>query len=187
MIPARAGEMLRVWLLRRENVPASTTAALIAVKKLFEGVGLAALSLAVPPLLPGLPRWLTNTIWAFAGAIAALTVGLVVAARRIRAAQPDSRWGRFVGGMAFLRDSRRLAAALALAAVGEVLDCAAVIACLYALDIHLPLAAAAVILFVVDTSNLFPSAPAHAGTFEVGALAAFDALHGQAAVGVAFA
>lgn len=40
---------------------------------------------------------------------------------------------------------------------------------------------------MVDTSNLFPSGPAHAGTFEVGVLAAFDALNAPTAPAVAFA
>jgi uncharacterized membrane protein YbhN (UPF0104 family) len=187
LMPARAGELLRVWLLRREDVPAATTVALIAVKKLFEGLGLAALSLLAPPLLTGLPGWLTSSIWVFAGAMAALTVGLIIGARRMRSEYADSRWGRFVSGLEFLRDNRRLLSALGLAMLGEVLDWAAVVASLYALDIHLALPAAAVILFMVDTSNLFPSGPAHAGTFEVGVLAAFDAVHGPTSAAVAFA
>lgn len=187
LMPARAGELLRVWLLRADDVPASTTLALIAVKKLFEGLGLAALSLLALPLLNGLPGWLTSSIWVFAATMAALAAGLVVGTRKIRCERADSRWGRFVGGLGFVRYNRRLAAALGLAMVGELLDCAAVVASLYALDIRFPLAAAAVILFVVDTSNLFPSGPAHAGTFEVGVLAAFDALHAPAASAVAFA
>ncbi|MEV0134042.1 lysylphosphatidylglycerol synthase transmembrane domain-containing protein [Dactylosporangium sp. NPDC050688] len=187
LMPARAGEMLRVWLLRRDGVPPGTTAALVGVKKLYEGLGLALLALAAPWLLPGLPGWLTGTIWVFAAAMAALTVALVVAGRRIRADAPATRWGRFTAGLTFLRDMRRVGAAIALAVVGELADLAAVVAVLYALDIDVPLIAAAVILFVVDTSNLFPSAPAHAGTFEVGVLAAFDALGGQTAAAVAFA
>jgi uncharacterized membrane protein YbhN (UPF0104 family) len=187
LMPLRAGELLRVWLLRREDVPPAATLALIAVKKLFEGLGLAALSLLALALLVGPPRWLTATAGVFAAAMIALTVGLVVGARAARAERVDSRWGRFVGGLGFLRDNRRLAAALGLAMVGEVLDCAAVEASLYALDIHLPLPAAAVILLMVDTSNLFPSGPAHAGTLEAGVLAAFEALDGPTAAAVAFA
>jgi uncharacterized membrane protein YbhN (UPF0104 family) len=187
VIPARAGELLRVWLLGRDGVPATTTAVLVAVKKLYECVGLAVLVAAAPWLLPGLPLWATNAIWIFAVLVIVATVVLAVVARLPAGTRPTSRWHKPVGGMAFMRDPRRLAAALGLAVIGEMADLAAVVAVLRSLQIDFPVIAAAVILFIVDTSNLFPSGPAHAGTFEVGVLAAFDALHGQAEAAVAFA
>src|SRR5260370_30093655 len=38
--PARAGEGLRLWLLKQDDVPATTTVQLIAAKQLFEGAAL---------------------------------------------------------------------------------------------------------------------------------------------------
>ncbi len=98
---------------------------------------------------------------------------------------PFGRQVRCTAGLTFPRDLRRVGAATALALVGELADLAAVVAVLDALDIDVSLIAAAAILDVVDISNLLPSAPAHSGTFEVGVLAAFDALGGQTAAAVA--
>jgi uncharacterized membrane protein YbhN (UPF0104 family) len=186
--PARAGEVVRVWLLKsRDDVPASTTGALIAVKKLLEAIGLAILVLPVPWLLPGLPMWVGNLIILFAAIMGTLLALLAVAARRAKSDMPPTIIRRLVGGMHFLRDWRRMLAALAVAVVGEAADLAAVFAVLVALDIDLPIAAAALILFMIDISNLMPTGPAHVGTFEVGAFSALELLPVQHEAALAFA
>src|SRR5215475_9968685 len=62
--PARAGEVLRVWTLkRRDGVPVADTAAVAVAEKLLDGISMIILVSPVPFLLPGLP-------WQVAGGIA---------------------------------------------------------------------------------------------------------------------
>lgn len=186
--PARAGEVVRIWLLKHyDDVPVATVGALIVLKKLFEALGLVILVGAAPWLLPGVPRWVVSTVVLFALGLLLLLAVLVVAARRVRTDQPPTILRRLVGGMHVLRDTRRTLAVLALAVLGEAADLAAVVAVLRALDIEVSLAAAGLVLFLIDLTNLLPSAPGHLGTFEVGALSAFDFLPVDTASAVAFA
>ncbi|GIF42977.1 lysylphosphatidylglycerol synthase transmembrane domain-containing protein [Actinoplanes xinjiangensis] len=186
--PARAGEGLRVWLLHRsDEVPAATTGALIGIKKLFEGVGLAVLALPAPWLVEALPGWAGNAVLLFAITMGTLVVLLAVYARRDRSRSRPSIVRRLGDGLYFMRDNRRLAVALVVAVFGEMLDLAAVVAIQHALDLPLGLAAAAFVLFLVDTLNLLPSAPAHVGTFEVGVFTAFGLLGVQGEAVLAFA
>jgi glycosyltransferase 2 family protein len=185
--PVRAGEVLRFWMLKQEGVPATTTAALIALKKLLEGVGLTVLVLPVPWLISGLPAWVKGLIFLFAALMIFFLALLTVAARRADPAKPPNILRSLVGGMAFLCDSRRLAAALAMALVGEAADFGAAALLLYALHVHQPIAVGALSLFMVDVSNLLPGAPGQLGTFEVGAFTALGALHIARGPMIAFA
>ena len=185
--PARAGEALRFWLLKQEAVPVATTAPLIVLEKLFGAVGLTILVAAVPWLLPGLPAWVASSIVLFAAIMLALLASASVAARRATADRLPKILSGLVGGMHFLRDSRRMLAALAAALAGEAVDVAAAVTVLYALHIELPIAAAILILFMTDVSNLLPAAPAQVGTFEVGVFSALDLLHVQHDAAFAFA
>src|SRR5215813_2443986 len=61
--PARAGEVLRVWTLkRRDGVPVSDTAAVAVAEKLLDGISMIILVAPVPFLLPGLPSKVGATI-----------------------------------------------------------------------------------------------------------------------------
>ena len=54
--PARAGEVLRVWSLkRRDGVPVADTAAVAVTEKLLDGITMVILAAPVPWLVPGLP------------------------------------------------------------------------------------------------------------------------------------
>src|SRR5262249_46787786 len=58
---------------------------------------------------------------------------------------------------------------------------------LYAVDIHLPIAAGLLILFTLNLAITLPSTPAQVGALEVGALAALDLLHVPSEPALAFA
>src|SRR5262245_10624111 len=75
--PARAGEVLRVWTLkRRDNVPAADTAAVAVAEKLLDGISMLILVAPVPWLLPDLPSWVTGAMWLCA-AIAAIALAVL--------------------------------------------------------------------------------------------------------------
>jgi len=58
-----------------------------------------------------------------------------------------------------------------------IADLGEVMLVLYAVDIHLPVAAGLLILFTLNLTIVVPSTPAQVGAFEVGALVALDLLH----------
>ena len=191
LTPARAGEVLRVWLLRRrDGVPAADSVATIAIHKLLDGVAMVLFALPLSWLIPGLPPWVGRALVVFASVVLGALGGLAIVARRRAtgdAAPPTTLRGRVLAGMRALRDPRRLAwALLALLAVWAA-DLTAVTAVLRAVDLQLPLAAGLLILFTLNLAILVPSTPAQVGTLEVGALAALELLHVDPAAALAFA
>src|SRR6185295_13418459 len=80
LLPARAGEALRIYLLRRrDNVPVADSVGVVVVEKLFEVLGLLAV-VAPLPLLLELPHWVDVSIWIIAvGGIIALCVAVALA------------------------------------------------------------------------------------------------------------
>ncbi len=91
--PARAGEVLRSYVLKREEgVPISASLATVFIERIFDGVVMLLFVFVALPLTPNLPQWLSETVifgsLAFFGALA---VFLVLAARPREAARL-SRW-----------------------------------------------------------------------------------------------
>lgn len=185
--PARAGEVIRFWFLKRDAVPPGTTGALIWLEKLFGAIAMALLVAPVPWLLSGLPGVVGGFIALFAGVMVVQLVVFVVVARRDASARVPKALRGVVDGMYFLRSPRRTGAMLAVMLLGESADAAGAVAVLYALHIDVPVAGAIMVLFLIDFSNLVPIAPGHVGTFEVGALYGLSVLHVQQDAALAFA
>jgi uncharacterized protein (TIRG00374 family) len=193
--PARAGEVLRVWTLkRRDGVPAADTAAVAVAEKLLDGVSMIMLVAPVPWLLPGLPGWVGKGIALCAAiAIGAFVVLYVLIGRSTTAqaaateATSPSLVRRFFAGMHALRSPKRLVGSLAVLMVVWAADLGEVMAVLYAVGIHLPIAAGLLILFTLNLTIMVPSTPASVGALEVGALAALDLLHVPHEPALAFA
>lgn len=175
--PARAGEVLRFWLLKQDDVPAGVTGALIVLKKVLGGVGLVLLAVWAPWFLSGLPGWVGGAVLAFTAFLFVQFGLLLVVAHRARPDRLPKYLRGVVGGMYFLRDRKRMPAAAGLMLLGEVTDAAAVLVVLLALGIHLPIPAVLLTLFLIDFSNMLPVAPGHVGTFEVGALYAMHLMN----------
>ncbi len=75
--PARAGEVLRVWTLkRRDGVPAADTAAVAVAEKLLDGMSMLIMVAPVPWLLPGLPSWVAIAMGSCAAVAVAAFLGL---------------------------------------------------------------------------------------------------------------
>lgn len=176
--PARAGEVLRVWTLkRRDGVPPADTAAVAVAEKLLDGLSMMLLVAPVPWLLPGLPRWVSVAI-ATCGAVAVvLFVVLWIMIGRTQGTGSRSVVRRFLAGMHVMRSPKRLLGSLAVLMLVWAADLGEVMAVLYAVDVHLPVAAGILILFSLNLTIMVPSTPAQVGALEVGALAALDLLH----------
>ena len=185
--PAKAGEVLRFWLLKREDVPAATTGGLIALKKLLGANALSLLVIATPWLLPGVPGWMGLVVVVFAASMVGLLAALCVVANRAKAERLPKFLSIMIGGLYLLRDGYRTLASFGVILVGEAIDLFAAWVVMYALHMHEPLAAAGLTLFLIDVSNAIPAAPAQLGTFEVGAYYALDLLHVPQSGAIAFA
>ena len=207
--PARAGEVLRVWTLkRRDGVPAAETAAVAVAEKLLDGISMLILVAPVPLLLPGLPGIVVGTILVCAAIAIALFIGLFIAVGKVGrsdAAQPGQANGqagvaaapgsstkpspirRFFAGMHVLRSPKRLLGSLALLILVWSADLGAVMAVLYALHIDLPIAAGMLVLFSLNVAIAIPCTPAQAGALELGAVGALELLHVGREPAMAFA
>jgi uncharacterized membrane protein YbhN (UPF0104 family) len=178
--PARAGEVLRVWVLkRRDGVPAAATTATAVSEKLFDGVAMLILVAPLPWLLPGLPDWVGNSIAAAAAIAIAATVALYVAVGRETARVDDGPrpWlRRFVAGMHVLRSPRRTLACLATLVAVWLLDLASVLLVLHAVGVAATVGTALFVLFAVNLAIMLPSTPAQLGALELGAVGALHIL-----------
>ena len=185
---ARAGEVLRVWLLkRRDGVPAADSAAVAVAEKLLDIITMLILVAPVPWLLPDLPSWVARGIALGAAIAIALFLVLVIAIGRVDATKPPTLVRRFLTGMHVLRSPRRLIGALGALFVVWAADLGMVMAVLYALGVHLPIAAGLLILFALNLAIAVPSTPAQVGALEAGAVAALLLLHVDREVAAAFA
>jgi len=82
--PARAGEVLRVWTLkRRDGVPVADTAAVAVAEKLLDGISMIILVAPVPFLLPGMPWQVAGGIALCAAIALVLFVALFIAVGRV--------------------------------------------------------------------------------------------------------
>jgi uncharacterized membrane protein YbhN (UPF0104 family) len=187
--PARAGEVMRVWTLkRRDGVPVSDTAAVAVAEKLLDGISMIILVAPVPFLLPGLPWQVAGTIAACAGIALILFVALFIAVGRVEESTSSRTWvRRFVAGMHVLRSPKRLLGSLVLLILVWSADLAEVMLVFYALDIHLPIAAGLLVLFSLNLWIAFPSTPAQFGALEAGAISALQLLNAGGEQAAAFA
>jgi uncharacterized membrane protein YbhN (UPF0104 family) len=175
--PARAGEVLRLWVLkRREGVPIADSAGVAFAEKVLDGATMLMLVAPVPLLLPGLPAWVGNSILLCSGVALGILVGLYIAVGRVDTTTSRSWLARFIAGMHVLRSPRRLALALVTLVMVWAADLAMVMLVLYAVGIDLPIAAGLLILFTLNLTIMVPSTPAGVGALELGALAATNLL-----------
>jgi hypothetical protein len=184
--PARAGEVLRLWTLkRRDGVPIADAAAVAVAEKLLDGVTMLMIVAPVPWLLPDLPAWVGRVILACAIIAVVLFVVVFVAVGRIgQPGEPDyARKGtrawltRFVAGMHVVRSPRRLVASMASLFLVWLADFGMVTLIAHAVGIALPPAAGLLVLFTLNLTIAIPSTPAQIGALEVGVLAATRLLH----------
>jgi glycosyltransferase 2 family protein len=186
--PARAGEALRVWALkRRDGVPTTDAAAIAIAEKLLGAMTLLLVCAPVPWLLPGLPGWVEDTMLVCGGLAFGALVALFFAVRHVEAREPRSWFGRFIAGMHFIRDPRRTMLSVAVLVLVWIADGAAVLLVLHAVGLDVSFSAALFILFTFNLAVAIPSMPGQIGTLQVGALVATSVLRIPAEPALAFA
>jgi uncharacterized membrane protein YbhN (UPF0104 family) len=169
LAPGRAGDFLRMVLLKRDgNVPVSSTAAVLVVDKI---VDMAAMFLVIAPapwLLSDLPSWVGRTLLALAG----LVCGLMLFAGLLAARARTPRWfAAFHAGLTVVRRPSLLAWALLPATASWLLDLTCIFVMMRALRIAAPAASGLLVLLAVNLAITIPVMPANVGTFELGVFA----------------
>lgn len=185
VLPARAGELLRLFVLKREfSVPVSSSIGVILVEKFLEMAGLL---LVVGPLLIFLPldRWMSLSILALAGLVVVGVVAILVMARYGK--NGSSVFGRLAEGLRCIGTARRLATVLGMSVLIFVVDGAMITLVLHAYEIDLHWAAPALVLLPVNIAIAVPSTPAQIGIFEAAAVAGLTALGVKGERALAFA
>jgi len=175
--PARAGEVVRLWTLkRRDGVPVADAAAVAVAEKLLDGVSMLILVAPVPWLLPDLPAWVGEAILTCSAIAVVTLVAIYIAVGRVSDKEGGSWLRRFIAGMHVVRSPKRLVGALISLILVWVADLVMVNLVMYAVGIDVSPAAGLLILFTLNLTIMVPSTPAQIGALEVGALAATDLL-----------
>jgi glycosyltransferase 2 family protein len=160
LLPARAGEAVRVVELRRRGYG---TAGLIAAQ-LYEKVVEAASLCLLGGVAAAVARVAIFRVpaWMPVLAGAALVALLFVAPRYVRALRfrRDAAWARSLGW----------------SCAADLADAAVLGLCLHAVGAHVAPAALLVVLLAINVAILIPSTPGHVGVMEAAALAALLAV-----------
>ncbi|MCX6016966.1 MAG: lysylphosphatidylglycerol synthase transmembrane domain-containing protein [Chloroflexi bacterium] len=193
--PARIGEVLRAWVLRRnEGVPMSSSLATVGIERVLDGLLMVAFVVIGLPAVPGL----STQAWP-AVVVALLVFGVAIgiflwmahapaAAERIVNAVaarffPERFRGglvnfatRFIAGAGSLRDPAAAAQIIAASAITWLIETGKYACVAHAFGLSLPFVG---LMLINGVSNLFtviPGAPGAVGTFDAGGILAAEAL-----------
>jgi uncharacterized protein (TIRG00374 family) len=189
VLPARMGELLRMYLLeRRAGISKSMSAASIVLERIIDALLLLSLAAAISVFLP-LTDLLRKTgliagvVFATAGIVLLLLafkgegaarhtariVGVISETLGQRAQQIVER---FAEGLAVLRSIKQALLVLLLTIAIWTLEALAVNTVIGALHLSLPWLAAVFLLVVLSLSFILPAAPGGVGTYEFFVVAA---------------
>ncbi|MEP6778631.1 MAG: lysylphosphatidylglycerol synthase transmembrane domain-containing protein [Gemmatimonadaceae bacterium] len=186
VMPARAGEALRVWLLKRDyEVPIASSSSVAIAEKLIDGVAMLVVLAPLPWMLPELPHWIGRAIGGFSLVLGTALIVLWFFAPV--ATIGEKWWHGLQAGLGFLRQPRHIGRALAAMIGGWLTDWLSVTLVLYAVGVSVPAAAGLLILLTINLAIAIPAMPGHLGTMELGALVALELLHVPRAQGLSFA
>lgn len=172
--PMRAGEVVRIWLLKsRDGVPVTDAMAVALTEKIFDVAAMMLLVAPLPWLLPGLPTWVGQTVAVLCGASVLGAGAWLVAARLLGSDVP----ARFQGAVRVLKQPwPRLWGALGLLLMAWIIDWGVVMLVMRALGLQLPVMAGIFVLLCLNVAIAMPSTPAQVGAFELGAVAGLHVL-----------
>jgi hypothetical protein len=188
LTPARAGEVLRVWALKkRDGVPAADSTAVALAEKLLLAITLLIVCAPVPWLLPGLPEWVTDVMLVCGSLAFGGLLVLFFAVGRVEARESRSWFARLIAGAHFVRHPKRVALAMFTLVLTWIADLIAVSLVLHAVGLDIPISGAMFILFTFNLAVAVPSTPGQIGTLQVGALAATSILRIPEEPALAFA
>jgi uncharacterized membrane protein YbhN (UPF0104 family) len=178
LLPARAGEAVRIWLLHsRESIAASTSVSASVMEKLCDVVALLVLAAPLPWLIPDLPSWVAGAILSSSALALAAVVVLAILLRAHREAPLHTLRGRLYLGARALGSPRALFAIAVWSFAVWFSDAAALVLVLRALGCDIPLAGTVFVMLTLNLAIAVPSTPAGVGAFELGAVAALRVLH----------
>lgn len=185
ILPLRAGELVRLWLLRdRDGVPIAHAAAVAMIEKLLDIVSMVILVVPLPWLVEDLPSSLGRWITVLAtGVLCVLVVLGLVATRLARA----SFAARFADAINVVRRPRVFAATLAVLLASWLIDLVMISLVAWAVGIELSIGAGILVLFSVNLAIAVPSTPGQLGTLEVGAVVGLHVLGVSGEKSLAFA
>ncbi len=169
LVPGRAGDFVRAYLLKRdENVAVASTAAVTAVEKTVEVLAMFLVMLPVPLLLPHLPSWVGKSLVLTAVIASGLLLAIAILATRTR---PPRWFASFSVGLEILRRPALLGRAL-LAPIGSwLMDLACLLAVMHAVGVDAPAASGLLVILAVNLAIAIPAVPGNLGTVELGAVA----------------
>jgi uncharacterized protein (TIRG00374 family) len=183
--PARIGELLRAYVLKRqEGVSVSTSLAPILVERIFDGVVMLLFVFIGLPLVPSLPdRWRTFVIAFSLLFFGALAVFFFIAASP-RRSQAIYNWvidhlvpgrfrepvrgfaDRFMEGLYFLRSGRDVAMVFVTSLVIWLAETGKYWFVMHAFDFSVSFFVLMLMNGVVNLFTTIPSAPGYVGTFD---------------------
>jgi len=194
MYPARAGEVLRAYVLKkRAGVPMSASLATVVIERLFDGVVMLLFVLVSLPRLEALPDWLRQIV--VLGSIvffSALIVFFVLAARPDHA-RGIYRWliarvipfefqgrvhglaDRFMEGLASLRRERDVLMIFVTSLVIWLLETVKYYFVMQAFPFSVSFFALMLMNGVVNLATPIPSSPGCVGTFDAPGIAILEA------------
>jgi uncharacterized membrane protein YbhN (UPF0104 family) len=185
LAPARAGDVLRVWLLRRDHgVPVPVSAGVTLLEKMLDAFFLLLLVTPLVLLRSMLPGWLVRSLALVAVIVLVLVVVVLVLARggrRLRAI------ARVLEDLDLLGRPLRLAAPAAALLAAWLTDVAMVQAALVAVGADGGWARPVLALVTINLAIAVPATPGHVGALELGAVAGLDLVGVPRATSVAFA
>jgi glycosyltransferase 2 family protein len=175
VLPGRVGELARVAVLRRRlSGRKGTTATLVGsvfAHRMFDLFPAATLVVWVL-LTAKIPRWaLTSIALVLAIGIGLFLAALLLARRQRRELEELGRIRQLVtrgrDGLAIMRSPAAAAVAALCQFAGWVCQLFAVWAAMEAFDIHLPLAAAGLVLVLINVATIFPLWPGNFGLVQI--------------------
>jgi len=174
LTPARAGEVLRMWLLRRHHqVPYARSAGAALAEKVLDAFGI---SLFVMPLL-WLPSPLQTWTRIATVTLATVAVGLIaLAALATQRVRSTGRLGSFLLNIRILHDPAVLVRALGSAIAASALDFGMLWLSLRACGIGQDFAGTAFVLLVTNAVLVVPTTPGNLGSLEAGGILAVGLL-----------
>jgi uncharacterized protein (TIRG00374 family) len=175
VLPARAGELARVAVLRRHlphgNGTSATLLGTVFAHRLFDLFPIALL-VAYVAMTAKLPHWaITGIVVVGMVGLGLLAVAMLSARRAHKAPSHGERTARRLlamarQGLAVLRAPVAAGAAIFLQIVGWTLQLLAVWAVTKAFDLDVPLPAAALVLLLMNIATVFPLWPGNVGLLQ---------------------
>jgi uncharacterized protein (TIRG00374 family) len=201
--PARAGELLRSYVLKRkEGVPISASLATVVLERLFDGLVLLLFIFVTLPFAP-LPPAFSTLVTAFSALfLFGLVAFFALAARPMRMSQVYSwvvdrllpaglrprvhgLFEQFVIGLQSLRSPRELALIFLATAITWLIESATYWCVAQAFPtLNAPLSVLLLMVAVVNLFTTLPSTPGYVGTFDlpgISILTAYNVPHNIAA------